>query len=97
MMRITAYADRLLNDLDELDWCDSVKEAQRHWIGRSEGMPCAIALAEDAGKHVEVFTTGSLTRRMAWRSGAGPEHDLVQTLTSDDQCERRRGLRAKLP
>ena len=85
MMRITAYADRLLNDLDELEWSDSVKEAQRHWIGRSEGAIVQFALAEDAGKHVEVFTTRPDTLHGVAFMVLAPEHDLVQTLTSDDQ------------
>ena len=85
MMRITAYADRLLNDLDELEWSDSVKEAQRHWIGRSEGAIVQFPLAEDAGKHVEVFTTRPDTLHGVAFMVLAPEHDLVQTLTSDDQ------------
>ena len=76
MMRITAYADRLLESLDTLDWTDSVKEAQRHWIGRSEGAVVRFALANDQGQpdasgaEVEVFTTAltPFTECPSWSS-----------------------------
>ena len=91
MMRITAYADRLLESLDTLDWTDSVKEAQRHWIGRSEGAVVRFALADDQGQpdasgaEVEVFTTRPDTLRGVSFMVLAPEHDLVNQLTSDGQ------------
>ena len=91
MMRITAYADRLLSSLDDLDWTDSVKEAQRHWIGRSEGAAVRFAVANDAGQpdpagtEVEVFTTRPDTLQGVSFMVLAPEHDLVAGLTSDAQ------------
>ena len=91
MMRITAYADRLLESLDTLDWTDSVKEAQRHWIGRSEGAVVRFALADNQGQpdtsgaEVEVFTTRPDTLHGVSFMVLAPEHDLVDQLTSDAQ------------
>ena len=91
MMRITAYADRLLESLDTLEWTDSVKEAQRHWIGRSEGAVVRFALADnqgqpdDSGAEVEVFTTRPDTLHGVSFMVLAPEHDLVDQLTSDAQ------------
>ncbi|MDD4409304.1 MAG: leucine--tRNA ligase [Candidatus Pacebacteria bacterium] len=56
ILRITAYADRLLEDLDNLDWPDKIKEMQRNWIGRSEGWEVDFEI-KDSGKRVTVFTT----------------------------------------
>src|SRR5690606_30846971 len=59
--KVTAYADRLLKDLDALDWPEALKEMQRNWIGRSEGarltFKVANASAEHTGESIEVFTT----------------------------------------
>lgn len=91
MMRITAYADRLLASLDDLDWTDSVKEAQRHWIGRSEGASVRFAVAttegqpDPSGAEVEVFTTRPDTLHGVSFMVLAPEHDLVDDLTTDDQ------------
>ena len=91
MMRITAYADRLLSSLDNLDWTDSVKEAQRHWIGRSEGASVRFAVAtvdgqpDPSGTEVEVFTTRPDTLHGVSFMVLAPEHDLVADLTTDAQ------------
>ncbi len=91
MMRITAYADRLLSSLDDLDWTDSVKEAQRHWIGRSEGASVRFAVAspdgqpDTSGAEVEVFTTRPDTLHGVSFMVLAPEHDLVADLTTDAQ------------
>ena len=91
MMRITAYADRLLDSLDGLDWTDSVKDAQRHWIGRSEGASVRFAVADDQGKphvsgaEVEVFTTRPDTLHGVSFMVLAPEHSLVAQLTTDAQ------------
>lgn len=86
MMRITAYADRLLDDLDVLDWPEQVKTMQRNWIGRSTG---AVALfsaraASDDGFEVdiEVFTTRPDTLFGATYLVLAPEHDLVDELVA---------------
>ena len=57
VLRITAYADRLLEDLEELDWPESIKEMQRNWIGRSEGAEVIFPVADHPGLEIKVFTT----------------------------------------
>ncbi len=79
MMRITAYSDRLLEDLDVLDWPDKVKAMQRNWIGRSTG--AEVQFATDAGD-VEVFTTRPDTLFGATYLVLAPEHVLVDRLIS---------------
>lgn len=79
MMRITAYSDRLLDDLDLLDWPDKVKTMQRNWIGRSTG--AAVQFATDAGD-IEVFTTRPDTLFGATYLVLAPEHELVDRLVA---------------
>ncbi|MGV0743494.1 leucine--tRNA ligase [Mycolicibacterium sp. XJ870] len=80
MMRITAYSDRLLDDLDVLDWPDKVKTMQRNWIGRSTGAQVHFGTA--AGD-VEVFTTRPDTLFGATYLVLAPEHELVDRLVAD--------------
>ncbi|MFH0411949.1 leucine--tRNA ligase [Corynebacterium sp. L4756] len=81
MMRITAYSDRLLDDLELLDWSDKVKSMQRNWIGRSRG---AEVTFDAQGHDIRVFTTRPDTLFGAEYMVLAPEHDLVQELASDD-------------
>ncbi|MGY2067605.1 leucine--tRNA ligase [Blastococcus sp. SYSU DS0619] len=89
MMRITAYADRLIDDLDRLDWSDSLKLMQRNWIGRSTGakvrfgVPGVAGRADDAAETIEVFTTRPDTLFGATYMVLAPEHPLVAALTAD--------------
>ncbi|TDC47829.1 leucine--tRNA ligase [Jiangella ureilytica] len=78
MMRITAYADRLIDDLERIDWPDKVKTMQRNWIGRSTG--ANVRFATDAGD-LEVFTTRPDTLFGATFMVVAPEHPLVDALT----------------
>ena len=80
MMRITIYSDRLLDDLDVLDWPDKVKAMQRNWIGRSNG--AEVQFGTDAGD-IEVFTTRPDTLFGATYMVLAPEHQLVDRLVSD--------------
>ncbi len=80
MMRITSYADRLLADLDRLDWSDSLKQMQRNWIGRSTGAKVRFACGSEA---IEVFTTRPDTLFGATYVVLAPEHPLVGALTAD--------------
>ena len=80
MMRITAYADRLLEDLDVLDWPDKVKTMQRNWIGRSTG---AAALFDVGGTDIEVFTTRPDTLFGATYLVLAPEHELVDRVVAE--------------
>ncbi|HNF06476.1 MAG TPA: leucine--tRNA ligase, partial [Mycobacterium sp.] len=77
MMRITAYSDRLLDDLELLDWPEKVKTMQRNWIGRSTG---AAVLFSVAGTDIEVFTTRPDTLFGATYLVLAPEHALVDTV-----------------
>ncbi|MFZ0833269.1 MAG: leucine--tRNA ligase [Mycobacterium sp.] len=84
MMRITAYADRLLDDLDTLDWPEKVKTMQRNWIGRSTGASAFFAAAarDGATVDIEVFTTRPDTLFGATYLVLAPEHPLVDALTA---------------
>lgn len=82
-MRITSYADRLLNDLDKLDWTESMKEAQRNWIGRSQGTSLKFKI-QDSKSEVEVFTTRPDTIFGVTFVTIAPEHELVSQITTDE-------------
>ncbi|MGY2079498.1 leucine--tRNA ligase [Modestobacter sp. SYSU DS0657] len=84
MMRITAYAERLIDDLDRLDWSDSLKQMQRNWIGRSTGARVRFPVS---GEAVEVFTTRPDTLFGATYLVLAPEHPLVAALTADSWPE----------
>ncbi|MFJ8430583.1 leucine--tRNA ligase [Kitasatospora sp. NPDC094019] len=77
MMRITAYSDRLISDLDLLDWPEAIKLQQRNWIGRSEGARVDFAVGE---RKITVFTTRPDTLFGATYMVLAPEHDLVDTI-----------------
>ncbi len=81
MMRITAYADRLIDDLDRLDWPEPIKLMQRNWIGRSDG--ARVTFTSPAGP-LEVFTTRPDTLFGATFMVLSPEHPLVPQLTTSD-------------
>jgi leucyl-tRNA synthetase len=87
MMRITAYADRLIDDLDKIDWPEKVRTMQRNWIGRSTGAHILFDSTDEAGGHpardIEVFTTRPDTLFGATYMVLAPEHPLVPTLTAD--------------
>jgi len=81
MLRITAYADRLISDLDVVDWPESVKVMQRNWIGRSEGAQIDFPIV-GSGERIEVFTTRPDTIFGATYMVLAPEHPLVDTLVT---------------
>ena len=76
MLKITAYAERLLNDLDELDWPESIKDMQRNWIGKSTGANVTFKV-KGTDKEFTVFTTRPDTLFGATFTVLAPEHDLV--------------------
>jgi leucyl-tRNA synthetase len=83
MLKITEYAERLLEDLEELDWPESIKEMQRNWIGKSEGAEVTFAVdGHDAT--FTVFTTRPDTLFGATYCVLAPEHELVKRITTDD-------------
>lgn len=83
MLRITAYADRLLDDLDDLDWPESIKEMQRNWIGRSEGAQVTLKV-KDSDKTFDVFTTRPDTLFGMSYTVLAPESDLVKEITTPE-------------
>lgn len=85
MMRITAYSDRLLDDLELLDWPEKVKSMQRNWIGRSRGAQVTFQAAGRGGEEhpIEVFTTRPDTLFGASYVVLAPEHELVDELTAE--------------
>ena len=85
MLRITSYAERLIEDLDELDWPEPVKKMQREWIGRSEGARVLFSLKNHEDKKVEVFTTRPDTLFGATYMVLAPEHPFVSEITTDSQ------------
>jgi leucyl-tRNA synthetase len=88
MLRITAYAERLLEDLDKVEWSEAIKEMQRNWIGKSEGAEvdfCWRANAEGGGEKIRVFTTRPDTLFGATYMVLSPEHPLVPAITTPGQ------------
>ena len=84
VLKITKYAERLLEDLEELDWPESIKEMQRNWIGKSEGALIDFKV-EGTNESYTVFTTRADTLFGATYSVLAPEHPLVQKITTDEQ------------
>lgn len=86
MLKITAYGDRLLEDLEELDWPESLKEMQRNWIGRSEGAEVTFAI-DGHDETFTVFTTRPDTLFGATYAVLAPEHSFVNKITTTEQRE----------
>ncbi|XWS19376.1 hypothetical protein CRYUN_Cryun31cG0010400 [Craigia yunnanensis] len=91
MLKITAYADRLLEDLDELEWPESIKEMQRNWIGRSEGAEVEFCVLDSDGKETDmkitVYTTRLDTIFGATYLVVAPEYILLSSIVSTKQSE----------
>jgi leucyl-tRNA synthetase len=85
VLKITAYADRLLEDLDGLDWPESTKEMQRNWIGKSTGAYVTFAVEGNKARSFEVFTTRPDTLFGATFCVLAPEHPLVEEITTAAQ------------
>lgn len=77
MLKITAYADRLLDDLDTVDWPENIKDMQRNWIGRSEGAEVTFKI-KDSDETFNVFTTRPDTLFGATYTVFAPEHELIE-------------------
>lgn len=86
MLKITAYADRLIEDLDDLDWPESIKDMQRNWVGRSEGAELTFKV-DGTGHSFRAFTTRPDTIFGATYAVLAPEHALVKDITTAEQSE----------
>ncbi len=84
MLKITLYAERLLDDLDLVDWPESVKEMQRNWIGKSQGADVVFDI-DGTDQNFTVFTTRPDTLFGATYCVFAPEHPLVAEITSDER------------
>lgn len=89
ILKITEYAERLLEDLDELDWPESIKIMQKNWIGKSTGAEVDFALVDkdgkDTGQKIKVYTTRPDTIFGATYMVLAPEHELVKSITTSSQ------------
>ncbi|MCH8890747.1 MAG: leucine--tRNA ligase, partial [Myxococcales bacterium] len=85
MLRITAYADRLIDDLDEVDWPEPIKKMQRDWVGRSVGTRIHFELADGVDETIEAFTTRPDTLFGATYMVLAPEHPLVEKIATPEQ------------
>jgi leucyl-tRNA synthetase len=94
MLRITAFAQRLIDELDGLDWPESIKLLQRNWIGRSEGAEVHFPI-EDSGSVITVFTTRPDTLFGATYMVLAPEHKLVEQIATEEQWPALREYREK--
>jgi leucyl-tRNA synthetase len=94
-LRITAYAERLLANLDQLDWSENVKAAQRAWIGRSAGLGFSMPVDGHTNTSIDVFTTRPDTVFGVTYVVLAPEHRLVEQLTSPQQSSRVESYRAQ--
>jgi leucyl-tRNA synthetase len=95
MLRITAYAERLLNELDNLDWPEGIKLLQRNWIGRSEGALIKFQISNLESQIIEVFTTRPDTLYGATYMVIAPEHSLIDLIVSEEQWPAVREYREK--
>ena len=95
MLRITAYAERLLNELDKLDWPEGIKLLQRNWIGLSEGALIKFQISNFESQIIEVFTTRPDTLYGATYMVIAPEHSLVDLIVSEEQWPAVREYREK--
>lgn len=87
VLKITAYAERLLEDLDDLDWPESIKDMQRHWVGKSTGAEVRFKIDGHSDEELVVFTTRPDTLFGATYCVLAPEHQLVEKITTADQLE----------
>src|SRR5207302_4299868 len=85
MLRITAYAERLLDDLELVQWPEAIKEMQRNWIGRSEGAEVDFKLQGASGHAIRVFTTRPDTPFVATYMVLAPDHPLFADITTPDR------------
>ncbi len=88
MLRITKYAERLLEGLEKLDWPENIKKLQINWIGRSEGATVKFKIKNNESEIIEVFTTRPDTLFGATYMVLAPEHPLVQIITTDEYREK---------
>ena len=86
-LRVTAYAERLLNDLDTVDWPDSIKEIQKNWIGKSRGAQICFEFKNLEKDPIEVFTTRPDTLFGCTFMVLAPEHPIIDEITSSEQKE----------
>lgn len=86
MLKITEYADRLLEDLEELDWPESIKDMQRNWIGRSEGAEVTFSI-DGTDKELTVFTTRPDTLFGMTYAVLAPEHPYIKKIVSSEQAD----------
>jgi leucyl-tRNA synthetase len=86
VLRITQYAERLLDDLEELDWSESIKDMQRNWIGKSKGAEVVFAIDGHQGEGLKVFTTRPDTLFGATYCVMAPEHELTAEITTPEQA-----------
>lgn len=86
MLKITAYADRLLDDLDELDWPENLKDMQRNWIGKSQGAEITFQV-KDSTESFQIFTTRPDTLFGATYCVLAPEHPLVDMVTGASEAD----------
>jgi leucyl-tRNA synthetase len=94
MLRITAYAERLLNELNELDWPEGIKLLQRNWIGRSEGAEIDFKI-HNSDQKIRVFTTRPDTLYGATYMVLAPEHSLVEQVVAEEQWPAVRDYRER--
>ncbi len=85
MLKITSYAERLLSDLDSLDWPERTKEGQKNWIGKSEGARIWFEVQNQKVAPIEIFTTRPDTLFGVTYLAVAPEHPLVDQITADDR------------
>ncbi|MCH7856855.1 MAG: leucine--tRNA ligase [Gemmatimonadetes bacterium] len=85
--RITEYAQKLLDNLERIDWSEKTKKAQKNWIGRSEGAILHFPIQDRDGSQIEVFTTRPDTVFGATYMVLSPEHPMVDEVTGEDQAE----------